>query len=381
MNELGAWPAYAGSQGPCGRARARHPTGTQRGIALVLALWTGALLSVIATSFALGVRTESTIVANAGARLEAGALAESAVNRALIGLLDNDAASAWRADGRVYEVAFEGGLLRVSIRAETGKIDLNAAPRPLLEGLLAAAVQEAQSAGEGRGEGEIREGEIREGEIREGEGEIGTVGAGGGSLGAAAIQPAVLAAAILDWRDADTRARPLGAEDPDYRAAGLERGAGDRAFLSIDELELVLGMPRGLVERLRPVVTVHTRSPQIDPMTAPRLALLALPGLDPARVDAFLAERDQRFSETDQSAGAGPVRLPLHLLAGAERYLSRARARVYTILAEGRTDGGVAAFRQAVVRTSASASSRTPYLLLAWADEPIAVQAPRPPAP
>ena len=72
--------------------------------------------------------------------------------------------------------------------------------------------------------------------------------------------------------------------------------------------------------------------------TAPRLALLAIPGLDPARVDAFLAERDQWFSETDSSAGAGagPVRLPLHLLAGAERYLSRARARVYTILAEGR---------------------------------------------
>ena len=372
MNELQAWPACSGSQRPCGRARARHPTGTQRGIALVLALWTGALLSVIATSFALGVRTESTIVANAGARLEAGALAESAVNRALIGLLDRDAASAWRADGRVYEVAFEGGLLRVSIRAETGKIDLNAAPRPLLEGLLAAAVQEAQSAGEGQGEGEI--------------GEIGTVGEGGGSggsLGDAAIQPAALAAAILDWRDADTRARPLGAEDPDYRAAGLERGAGDRAFLSIDELELVLGMPRGLVERLRPVVTVHTRSPKIDPRTAPRLALLAIPGLDPARVDAFLAERDQWFSETDSSAGAGagPVRLPLHLLAGAERYLSRARARVYTILAEGRTDGGVAAYRQAVVRTSASSSSRTPYLMLAWADEPIAVQAPRPPAP
>ena len=312
----------------------RQPARRQSGIALVLVLWAGALLGVIATSFAFSVRTDNALVVNAGSRLQAGALAESAVNRALLGLLEGDASLRWRADGRVYEMQFEGGILRASVRAETGKIDLNAAPRPLLEGLLAAAQD---------------------------------------GLDEALVDPVALAAAILDWRDADGRARPLGAEDPDYRAAGRKHGAGDRAFLSIDELDQVLGMPSELVTRLRPALTVHTRSPQIDPLTAPRLALLAIPTLDPARVEAFLEARDRHFEAGEEATGER-AQLPMHLLAGGERYLSRARARVYTVLAEGRTSDGVAAYRQAVVRTSSS--PRRPYLLLAWADEPIPVERP-----
>ena len=300
----------------------------QRGVVLVLALWAGALLGVIAASFALGVRTDSASIINAGARMQAEALAESAVNRALFGLLGTD-----RADhGRVYETPFEDGALRASIHAESGKIDLNAAPDIILKGVVEAAYD---------------------------------------GLDGPPVDTVALADAVLDWRDADKRARPSGAEDPEYRAAGLHHGAGDRAFVSVDELSQVLGMPRGLVERLRPAVTVHTGSPRIDPMTAPRLVLLAVPGMGPEQVDAFLAERDRLLAE-DPMRDGGMIQAPVHLLAGAERHFASTQAHIYTILAEGRTSDGVAAFRQAVVQIHPD--SHRPYRVIAWDNGPVAVE-------
>ena len=320
-----------GATGTPAFARRVEKCARQRGIVLVLVLWVGALLGVIAASFAFAVRTDNTSIINAGARLQAEALAESAINRALLGLLGADRTGPWEGRGRVYETAFEGGTLRASVHAETGKIDLNAAPKELLEGLVKAAQDRLD-----------------------------------GPPG----DPTALTAAILDWRDADTRARPFGAEDPEYREAGLDHGAGDRAFLSVDELGRVIGMPRGLLDRLRPALTVYTRSPRIDPTTAPRLAMLAVPGLDRARVDAFLSERD-RLAGQDSGGDSETAQVPLHLLAGAERHLASNHNRIYTVMAEGRTSDGVPAFRQAVVQINPG--SDRPYVLLAWGTEPIAM--------
>lgn len=304
----------------------------QRGIVLVLALWAGALLGVIAASFAFGVRSDNASVVNAGARLQAGALAESAINRALLGLLGTHRSGRWQDYGRVYETPFEGGTLRARIQAETGKIDLNAAPDVLLQGVVEAACD---------------------------------------GLEGPPVDTVALTAALLDWRDADARVRPFGAEDPEYRAAGLDHGAGDRPFVSVDELSQVLGMSGRLLERLQSVVTVHTRSPRIDPMAASRLALLAVPGLDPGQIDAFLSERD-RWLDQDPVRPGETTRPPMHLLAEARHHFSSTQTRVYTILAEGRTGDGVAAFRQAVVQTDSG--SQHAYRLLAWASEPVAVE-------
>ena len=120
-------------------------------------------------------------------------------------------------------------------------------------------------------------------------------------------------------------------------------------------------MTSALLKRLRDVVTVHTRSPQIDPLSASRLVLLALPGVDPAAVEAFLEAREQ-LSPQDRSAR----QLAMSLLRGAERYLSRSRSRVYTVRAEARSPGGAVAYRQAVVRTTSN--PRKPYIVLAWSD-------------
>ena len=319
-------PVSMGERQRDGRIYARHRL--QRGVVLVLTLWAGALLGAIAIALAFDVRADRVSIINAGTRMQAELLAESAINRALLGLVGEVQAIDWRIHGRVYEMSFEGGLLRASIHAESGKIDLNAAPEALLRGMIEAA----QSGLEGP-----------------------------------PVDTEAVTAAILDWRDDDGHVRPKGAEDPQYRRAGRDRGAGDRVFLSVDELGQVLGLSKKLFERLRPVVTVYTRAARVDPMTASRLALLAVPGLDRGRVDAFLSERSRlpggRATKSDEN-----TEVLLHWLAGAGRYLARAETDTFTIVGEGRTDDGVVAFRRAVVEVDRAA--RPPYRLLAWADEP-----------
>ena len=315
----GRFPVSTGERQRVGQVYAWRRS--QRGVVLVLVLWTGTLLAAIAIALAFGLRGDRISIANSGARMQAGILAESAINRALLGLAGEVRAIDWRLHGRVYEMSFEGGLLRASIHAESGKIDLNAAPEALLRGLIEAAQ---------------------------------------GGLEGPAVDAEAVTAAILDWRDDDGRARPKGAEDPQYRRAGRDRGAGDRVFLSVDELGQVLGLPEDLFERLRPAVTVFTGAATVDPMTASRLALLAVPGLDPRRIDAFLSERSR--------LPGGNTEVALRRLAGAGRYLARAETDRFTILGEGRTEDGVVAFRRAVVEVSPA--HRPPYVLLAWSDEP-----------
>ena len=62
-------------------------------------------------------------------------------------------------------------------------------------------------------------------------------------------------------------------------------------------------MTPALFARVRPALTVYTKRPMFDPNTAPKEALLALPGNDEARVENILAERAQTPGETSNPAG------------------------------------------------------------------------------
>lgn len=60
---------------------------------------------------------------------------------------------------------------------------------------------------------------------------------------------------ILDWRDPDTRVRPLGAERPQYPQSGTKR-IGDRPFLSVDELLQVRDMTPARLACITPYLTI-----------------------------------------------------------------------------------------------------------------------------
>ena len=263
-----------------------------RGIALVAVLWIVSLLAVIAASFATTQRAEIVGARNQVASAEARGLADAGVQRAVMTLATGGEAATH--NGSEREWAFPTGKVITSVRAEGGKVDLNGADAGLLAGLLAA----------------------------------------GG-----ADNPDRLAAAVIDFRDADADPQPGGAEDGDYRSAGLAHEAKDRPFEREDELLQVLGMTRAVYDAVAPAVTVYSRSRGIDPATAPAAALAALPGMSAAQAD---------------QGGA----------LGDSPYLVPSAIPIVTIRAEAETEGGAVFVREAVVALTPGA--RKPFHILTW---------------
>ncbi|MGI9334455.1 MAG: general secretion pathway protein GspK, partial [Gammaproteobacteria bacterium] len=224
----------------------------ERGFALLLVLWLGVMVSVMAASFAFSARTETRIGRSALDRAQAEFLADAAVKRAALGLLVPVRDQRFKADGRDYTWQFGGADLRIQLAPENARLDLNRAPEELIEGLFDVFVDD--------------------GIIDEAEADA-------------------LTDALLDWRDNDRNKRSSGAENAAYSSAGRPHGAADRPLLTVSEIGQILGMNAVLIERLTPLVTVHAKSARIDGMTAPRDVLRALPGVTVEQVDEFLQKR------------------------------------------------------------------------------------------
>ena len=228
------------------------PARIQRGAALLLVMWLILLLSGLVAGYAMSARIESMqgngLARSVAAREAARAGVEYAVSR----LLDTDPAKHLTPDGRDYKFDFDGAQIEVSVRDETGKVDLNVAAPDLLAGLM------------------ITQGEPDESARR-------------------------IAGAIVDWRDEDSLVQVAGgAEDPNYAAAGLEWGAKDAPFETVAEVEQVLGMRPALYRSLAPYLTVY--------------AALAVPDAnfaDAPVLQAMGVERPQPIDDTLPGSGSG----------------------------------------------------------------------------
>ena len=159
--------------------------------------------------------------------------------------------------------------------------------------------------------------------------------------------------AIGDWRDPDDLKRPNGAEAPDYQAAGLKYVPSNAPFETIEELARVLGMTPTIFQRIAPLITVYSHQPGINPATADRSVLLALPNATPEMVDAYIEQRAQAL--------AGHLQVPP--FPPAQAYIS-GPIPVWRIRAEATLPDGVTFVREAVLRPSPDATR--PLITLAW---------------
>ena len=267
----------------------------QRGVALVLVLWAAVLLTVIASAFIVERRTETLIVRNSASLARAEAAADAGVFRAVYEVYRSDnEPDRWKRDGSIHEWGFDSMPVRVEMRDESAKIDINTASDALLRGLLLSSGLKEEEATR-------------------------------------------LLEAILDWRDPDAFKRPNGAEEPDYRDAGLNYKPANSAFQAVEELQLVLGMRPDLYRRLAPSITVFSRQPGVNPQLASREVLLAIPGLTPEIVERYIADREE--------ARRQGLPLPALPQAGA---VASGSSMVVTIRAEARADEDVVFVREAV---------------------------------
>lgn len=282
----------------------------QRGVALVLVMWAAVLITVIAGSFIVERRTEAMVVGNSISLARAESAADAGVYRAIHDLYRGALPESWKRDGTPHDWSFDGVPVRIEIRDESAKIDINTAADALLRGLLL-------------------------------------------SVGLRDDEADLVLEAILDWRDADALKRPNGAEEADYRSAGLPYLPANAPFQAIEELQLVLGMRPEIYRRLAPSITVFSRQAGINPQLATREVLLAIPGIGTEVVDLYLAQREE--------ARAAGLPLPALPQAGA---LAAGASMVATVRSDARLDDGTVFVREAVALLRPV--PRRPVTFVAW---------------
>ena len=234
----------------------------------------------------------------------------------------------WKRDGTVYRWDFDGGIVWLAIQDEGGKIDLNQGRDNHLKELFRRV---------GLGSGQVES----------------------------------LVDAIADFRDEDHLHRLHGAEDEDYEAAGLIHGAKDAPFEAVEELGQVMGVTTELYDQVSPFLTVYSKRPKVDLITAPREVLLAVPGSGDSEVDDLLAERAEM---------AGPIPTKLLALPSLERGMfSPSGAKMpFTVRAEAHTKTGAVFVREAVVEVKIGAIP--PVRVLQWRQGKMVVLESRAPA-
>ena len=300
--------------------RSPAATGDQRGIALLIVLWTLMLLSLLVVAFAQQTRLERQRVDNVIETAKARSDLQAGLSLGLAGLLDSAGASDWIHDGTARRVRYSETQLEVAIQDTNGCLDLNKAELSQIVALL----QE---------------------------------------IGVDRDVARSLAAAIVDWRDPDNQLTPNGAEVTAYRESGAAARPGNRPFLSVDELRGVLGMSADVADRLTPLVTVFTAAPDVNPMTAPIPVLRAAFPED--EVPGILARRAARASTAIDDGGFESLTQGADIRsATAADFAAVAEGPVYTIEVAAATPGGVAARGRAVIWLSRDPAR--PYRILDW---------------
>ena len=267
----------------------------------------------MAGSFTLGMRRETSIIANLRDKAQAIALAEAGITFAQLNLLTVNKEQRWRANGHIYPIRFNEADIRIKIQSESGKIDINKANEKLLTGMMA-------------------------------------------QTDADAILQQSIVNAILDWRDKDDLIRIDGAEKATYEAADLPYHPRNKSFQTIEELRLVLGVTAEIFEQLKTMITIYSKQTTVDLKTAEKKVMLAVTNLDTETIDSYITERVN--SEKNQ--------LPtpeFPYLSGKKAHSSA--KKIYTIIAETQLNNGAKARIQVIMQKNQKNTAQ-PFIILDW---------------
>jgi general secretion pathway protein K len=291
-----------------------------KGFALVLVLWILSLLTVMAGSFTLTMRRETSIISGIKDNAVAAAAAEAGISVAEIMLLHPDQNKRWRSDGNLYQIDFGGTRVRLRLISESGKFDLNKATLQVLQNLMANAPIDDEK-----------------------------------------LQ-AKLVGAILDWRDADDLINLEGAEKDEYRKEGLKYKPRNKPFQTVEELQMVLGVNEEVYNWLEPKVTVWSGQNQINLKLAAKDILRLMPGLDADMIETYVATR------LDNDKNDLPIpEFPANLLAGGGAGIGNNEN--ITIVSEAlMPDETRALITATVVKSGANPSQQ--FQLLKWQRNP-----------
>jgi general secretion pathway protein K len=284
---------------------------SQQGFVLVAVLWLLAALAALATIFSVYLSNSARALALNDATVQAQALVSAGVELAAyrLQLAGEDARPAQGS----FRVRLNGAEISVSFVSEAARVDLNAAPKELLGGLLSAL---------GANEDEAREGADR----------------------------------IIAWRTKPAE-ETAGNEDALYQAAGRSYPPRQAPFAHVDELGLVLGLTPALVERALPFVTVFSGASGVDVLNAAPEVIAALPGMTPLILKQFLGDRATLPNDDAAIAAA---------LGGAKANATTQKSQAYRILTRIRFPNGRETASEIVIGLR---KAEIPYRVLSWQDD------------
>ena len=269
------------------------------GFALILVIWALVLLTSLATGFALAIRHEIRAAGDLASIAQAEATTSATLHAAAFMLSLAEPTDRWKADKQWRKLPWPDADIGVRVQSESGKIDINLAPRELLAGLFTQFMSPARSE--------------------------------------------ALTDALLDWRDGDDDPEPSGAEQKAYSRAGYTYGPANASFNSVNELGRVLGFDYPTVELLKPYLTVHSKRPRINVLGADAVVLMATPGIDREIATMLLAQRDRVLAEGG--------RMDFAELRNGWRYLeSRANDRLLSVDIDVLLPNGFRRREHAVIR-------------------------------
>jgi general secretion pathway protein K len=292
-------------------------TSARDGVILVTVLWTVALLAILAVAAALTFRGFVGVVMVERERLKADGLLTAGLEVA--GGLVSSAGDTPLLDME-STIALASGSVHMRLDDEGGRIDIGRAPVQLLAALFRAV---------------------------------------------GAPNPDAVAKQVVDWRhdDAPPAQNQNGAQTAGQAGAqtGAQAGAttGDSdnripAFSDIGQLVQVPGMRAEWVAAVAPLATVFGNK-TVNPLTAPAQVIAALPGINGARLAAFLDAR--RIYPTDGARLLG-------LLGGGQDLLDvKAPQAVAVELSASLADGYAVDARAVIVSLK---KDYQPYRVLMW---------------
>ncbi|WP_284264976.1 general secretion pathway protein GspK [Bradyrhizobium iriomotense] len=224
----------------------RRPSaaGGTRGFIVVAVLWMLAALAALVLIYLTYVTNTAVTVAANTDHVQADALVNSAVELAAYQLTAKGEA---RPTSGTFDARIGAGRVSVTFRSEAARIDLNAAPKGLLSGLM-----------------------------------IG--------LGISETDAARYADRIIAWR----ASIEAGSDDPEnsyYRTLGSAYLPRHAPFPHVDELWLVRGIPPAVIERMLPFVTVFSNMRTVNLLDAAPQVLAGLPGMTPEALQQLLRDR------------------------------------------------------------------------------------------
>jgi general secretion pathway protein K len=208
-------------------------------------LWILAALAALVLVYLTYVTNTAVVVSASTDRIQAEAMVTAGVE--LTALKLSGYSNVARPSSGTFNARVGAGRVFVTFRSEAARIDLNVASKALLSGLMAG-------------------------------------------LGVSPSDAAGYADRILAWR-APTE---LGDSDPEtafYKTSGVAYPPRHAPFPAPEELWLVYGIPRPVIERMLPFVTVFSNMAQVNVRDAEPQVLAALPNMTPQTLQDLLSQR------------------------------------------------------------------------------------------